>query len=107
MKTKTLPGFDMVAGRAIMVMHTFEVMRDGQLGHFTDGTLRATVPPEGWADYCKQYPDAQDIVDELTKPVEVKPAVQEPAGPTVQEQLAAALAKVKELQAAQELASQN
>ena len=107
MKTKTLPGFDQVAGRAIMVMHTFEVMRDGQLGHYTDGALRATVPPEGWADYCRQYPDAQDIVDELTKPVEVKPAAQEqaaqePAGPTVQEQLAAALETIKNLQATQQ-----
>jgi hypothetical protein len=96
MKTKTLPGFDTTGGRALMVMHTFEVTRDGQLSHSTDGTLRAIVPPEGWADYCKQYPEAQDIVDELTKPVEVAPA-----GPSVQEQLAAALAKVQELQAAQ------
>lgn len=101
MKTKTLPGFDTVGNRPLMVMHTFSISPDGQLQHFTDGTLRATVPPEGWADYCRQYPDAQDIVDELTKPTEVKPAAQEQTGPTVQEQLEAALAKVQELQAAQ------
>lgn len=101
MKTKTVPGFDTVAGRPLMVMHTFCVSLDGQLQHFTDNNLRATVPPEGWADYCAAYPEAQDIVDELTKPTEIKPAPVE-AGPSIQEQLAAALAKVQELQAAQQ-----
>lgn len=28
--------------------------------------MRATVPPEGWTDYCQQYPDAQEVVDSLT-----------------------------------------
>lgn len=102
MKTKTIAGFEKVTGRPpLVVWHTFEATDDGQLAHLIDGNLRATIPPEGWADYCKEYPDAQDIVDELTKPTEVKPAAQEQAGPTVQEQLEAALAKVQELQAAQ------
>lgn len=94
MKSKTLPGFAVFGDRPIMVMHTFEVTSDGQLRHLTDGILRAIVPPEGWADYCKTYPDAQDIVDELTKPVEVAPAVVD-----VQAQLAAALAEVERLKA--------
>lgn len=50
----------------IVVEHTFDRSRDGQLLHFIDGYLRATVPPEGWADYCKDYPEAQNIVDSLT-----------------------------------------
>lgn len=105
MKTKTVPGFDQIGGRAIMCMHTFSVARDGQLQHEIDGVLRATVPPEGWLDYIKTYPEAQDIVDELTKPTPAAPAVApeaqaEPA-PSIQDQLAAVLAKVQELQAAQ------
>ena len=99
MKTKTVPGFDTVAGRPLMVMHTFSISADHQLQHFTDGNLRATVPPESWADYCAAYPEAQDIVDELTKPTEVQPADPVEVGPTVQEQLEAALAKVQQLQA--------
>jgi predicted transglutaminase-like cysteine proteinase len=63
---KTVPGFTMLSGRPVMVLHTFYATADGQLAHETDGTLRATVPPEGWADYCQQYPDAQEVVDSLT-----------------------------------------
>lgn len=75
---KTVPGFTMLSGRPVMVLHTFYATADGQLAHETDGTLRATVPPEGWADYCQQYPDAQDIVDSLT----IKPLIR-----SVEEQL--------------------
>lgn len=63
---KTVPGFTMLSGRPVMVLHTFYATADGQLAHETDGTLRATVPPEGWTAYCEQYPDAQDVVDSLT-----------------------------------------
>lgn len=63
---KTVPGFTMLSGRPIMVLHTFYATPDGQLAHETDGTLRATVPPEGWLAYCEQYPEAQDVVDSLT-----------------------------------------
>lgn len=88
MNTKTVPGFEKIAGRPpLVVWHTFEATPDGQLAHLIDGVPRATVPPEGWEDYCKAYPEAQDIVDSLTKPTEVKkaePAVQEaPAEPSV------------------------
>lgn len=69
---KTVPGFTMLSGRPVMVLHSFYATADGQLAHETDGTLRATVPPEGWADYCQQYPDAQDVVDSLTiKPLPI------------------------------------
>ena len=59
-------GFSVFGGVPVMVLHTFESTPDGQLAHYTDGTLRAVVPPEGWGDYCKQYPDAQDVVNSLT-----------------------------------------
>lgn len=106
MKSKTVPGFDMIAGRALMVMHTFRVAADGQLEHLTDGILRATVPPEGWEGYCAQYPEAQDIIDELTRPVQIAEPAQAAPVPSVQEQLAAALAKVQELQAQQQAADE-
>ncbi|WP_295002963.1 hypothetical protein [uncultured Dechloromonas sp.] len=104
MKTKTVPGFEKVTGRPpLVVWHTFEVTKDGQMAHLIDGVLRATVPPEGWLAYCDTYPDAQDIVDELTKPTEIPPPAPEPTmgqALTIQEQLAAALATVQQLQQA-------
>lgn len=51
-----------------MCMHTFQATEDGQLAHYTDGALRATVPPEGWADFVALWPDAQTIVDQLRTP---------------------------------------
>lgn len=66
MQSKTVYGFDKSGGLPLLALHTFEVSADKQLVHLIDGNLRATVPPEGWPDYCKQYPDAQDIVDGLT-----------------------------------------
>lgn len=63
---KTVPGFDYSAGLPMMAIHTFAKGRDGQLEHSIDGKLRAQVPPEGWADYCREYPEAQDIVDAMT-----------------------------------------
>jgi hypothetical protein len=66
MATKSNYGFSLLGGMPVMVLHTFESTPDGQLAHYTDGTLRATVPPEGWPSYCQQYPDAQDVVDAMT-----------------------------------------
>ena len=100
MQTKTVPGFEKVTGRPpLLVWHTFEATADGQLSHLIDGTLRATIPPEGWEDYCAKYPEAQDIVNHLTKPTEIKApaAPEEPAAPSVLEQLQNALADVQRL----------
>jgi hypothetical protein len=63
---KTTYGFDKGRNFPLMGIHTFATSQDGQLRHFIDDKLRATVPPEGWSDYCKEYPDAKDIVDSLT-----------------------------------------
>lgn len=46
--------------------HRFSASADGQLEHYTGESLRAVVPPEGWADYVKLWPEAQAIVDQLT-----------------------------------------
>lgn len=45
--------------------HRFSASADGQLQHFVEGELRATVPPEGWADYVKHWPAAIDLVRQL------------------------------------------
>jgi len=49
-----------------MDQHRFTATSDGQLAHYTGEQLRATVPPEGWADYVKLWPEAKAIVDQLT-----------------------------------------
>jgi hypothetical protein len=67
-KSKTVPGFDRTGDRPMMVYHTFQVGPDGQLQHLIDNNLRATVPPEGWADYVREWPEAAEIVDSLIKP---------------------------------------
>ncbi len=46
-------------------MHTFEKAPDGSIAHFTDGVLRATVPPESWDDYAKAWPECQALIDQL------------------------------------------
>ena len=55
---------------ALMCMHSFQATNDGQLAHYTDGTLRAVVPPEGWDDYLATWADAAPIVAQLRKPTE-------------------------------------
>lgn len=70
MKSKTVYGFDKTGGLPVLALHTFEAGRDGQLVHLIDNNLRATIPPEGWADYAKMWPEAQDVIDGLT----IKPA---------------------------------
>src|SRR5574341_318935 len=49
----------------VMGQHRFEATRDHQLAHYTDDVLRAVVPPEGWAEYVKLWPDAQLLLDQL------------------------------------------
>lgn len=66
MKSKTVPGFERNVDVPRLCYHTFEASPRGELLHLIDNNLRATVPPEGWADYCKEWPEAQDIVDALT-----------------------------------------
>ena len=48
--------------------HTIEATRDGQLQHSIDGVVCATVPPEGWEQYARDWPQAADIVRQLRRP---------------------------------------
>lgn len=93
MKSKTVYGFDKSGSLPVVALHTFEITTDNQLSHLIDGTPRATIPPEGWADYAKQYPEAQDIIDAMTIKPEAAPAV------PMAEQIADLQAKLAALQA--------
>lgn len=55
-------------------MHRFEATKDGQLAHYTDDQLRATIPPAGWADYAEQWPNAKPVIDQLTRSKAPEPA---------------------------------
>lgn len=57
------PGFPLSLGR-----HTFKAAKDGQLEHWIDGELRATVPPEGWDGYVVTWPQCADLVAQLRIP---------------------------------------
>lgn len=48
-------------------MHEFKESKDGQLQHFTDDQLRATIPPEGWDEYVSKWPAAAGVVDALRR----------------------------------------
>ena len=63
-----LQGYNQSGGAAgfTFVSHRFTVTADGRLAHYSDDQLRAVVPPEGWQDYLKQWPQAQALVDGLT-----------------------------------------
>ena len=57
--------FIMGAGNLpIMATHDF-IAKDGDLQHFVNGVLRATVPSEGQDDYVSQWPDAADVVSAM------------------------------------------
>jgi len=47
--------------------HTFQAAADGQLEHWIDGTLSATVPPEGWDGYAQFWPQCADLVSQLKR----------------------------------------
>jgi hypothetical protein len=49
------------AGQLELARHAFGVDADG-LTHWTDGALRAVVPPEGWTDYAQAYPAAGEAI---------------------------------------------
>ena len=58
-----------------LARHVFSSSARGELLHFIDGDLRATVPPEGWAGYVAEWPDAAFITEQLKRApaaVEVK-----------------------------------
>jgi hypothetical protein len=42
--------------------HAFEIDGRGELQHYVDGKLRATVPPEGWDDYAAVHEGADRVI---------------------------------------------
>jgi hypothetical protein len=50
---------------ATLQLHTFAADVDGRLVHSIGGTVRAIVPPEGFADYAKAWPAAAPLIEEL------------------------------------------
>lgn len=73
------------AASILMVAHQFDAMPDGQLLHSMDGRQCALVPPEGFDDYVRTWPDCKPVVDALrgaerSAAATVKPAaVKKPA----------------------------
>lgn len=61
-------GFDKTNTFPIMVKNMFRAAPDGQLEHWMDDKLRATVPPESWDAYCKEWPAAREVCDSLLLP---------------------------------------
>jgi len=53
------------AGAILFVAHEFRAAPDGCLLHSIDGSLVATVPPEGQADYAAAWPACDQVVREL------------------------------------------
>jgi len=49
------------AGQLELARHAFAIDADG-LTHWTDGILRAVVPPEGWTDYADAYSAAGEAI---------------------------------------------
>lgn len=75
-------GFDKSGGIPLMVTHRFEATADGQLAHYTDNNLRATVPPEGWEAYAEAFPACVPILVNLTTPTApAAPEADAPAAP--------------------------
>ncbi len=78
------PGFPLV-----LAQHRYSASEKGELLHYIDEQLRATVPPEGWDDYVKYWPQSIDVVRQLRAKAMVDQAAAQTA---LQNKLAAALA---------------
>lgn len=48
--------------QAALASHVFTLDARGCLVHSIDGRERATVPPEGFDDYARQWPDCAPLV---------------------------------------------
>ena len=86
-------GFDKTNTFPIMVKNMFRPAADGQLEHWMDDKLRATVPPESWDAYCKEWPAARDVCDALLLP----------RGPSLDETVKAMIAQSQDLVAGTEI----
>jgi hypothetical protein len=70
---KTEIGFDKTNTFPIMVKHFVRPAADGQLEHWMDDKLRATIPPESWDAYCKEWPVCREVCDSMLtrKPADI------------------------------------
>ena len=66
-------------GAIIFARHEFRAGADGQLEHYTDGILRAQVPPEGWPDYANDWPGAEGLIAAMRAPTAVLDAIAAPS----------------------------
>lgn len=41
--------------------HCISIRPDGQMVHEVDDEQRAVIPPEGWDDYARDWPEAADV----------------------------------------------
>ena len=57
--------FDHTNRPPLIVHSEYHKGPDGQLHHYVDDKLRAIIPPEGWTQYAKDWPDAQIAIDQL------------------------------------------
>jgi hypothetical protein len=80
------PGFPIT-----LANHRFTSNDKGELVHFVETELRATVPPEGWDDYVKYWPSAIDVVRQLRA---AHTAKQNAAAVEAQRRMDAALAAI-------------
>lgn len=59
---KTVMGFDKSGGIALMALHCFSILGNGNLLHEIDGKIRAEVPPEGFEAYAETWPECKDVI---------------------------------------------
>jgi len=57
--------FDHTNRPPLIVHSEYHKGPDGQLHHYVDDKLRAIIPPEGWTQYAKDWPEAQIAIDQL------------------------------------------
>jgi hypothetical protein len=60
--------------------HTFEASPKGELLHYTNGVLRASIPAEGFEGYLEAWPEAQPIVAAITGKKPASPEASSAAG---------------------------
>lgn len=68
--------FDHTNHPPLIVHSDFFKGDDGQLHHYIDDKLRAIIPPEGWTQYAKDWPEAQKAIDQLITRQDFKEATE-------------------------------
>jgi len=69
--------FDLTARPPVLTISEFAKGDDGSLVHIVDDKIRAIVPPEGWAQYAQDWPEAQKALDAMQSQFDTERAVRE------------------------------